>query len=63
MQQNFLQHCSSCLRFLHNYFDSPTKLDLYLSKFLDTSAKSFRIRYFKQYLWSNNKIESFNFFS
>jgi len=28
---------------LHNYFDSPTKLfsDLYLAKFLDTSAKSF----------------------
>jgi len=32
---------SSCLNFLHNYFDGPTKLfsDLYL--FLHTSTKSF----------------------
>jgi len=31
------------LNFLHNYFDSLIKLfsDLYLPKFLDTSAKSF----------------------
>jgi len=41
--QNFLQHYSSCLSFLHNYFDAPTKLfsDFYLPTFLDTSAKSF----------------------
>jgi len=34
---------SSCLSVLHNYFDDPTKLfsDLYLAKFLDTSAKLF----------------------
>ena len=38
-----MQHCSSCLNFLHNYFDDPIKLflDLYLSKFLATSGKSF----------------------
>jgi len=38
--QNFLQHH---IFFLHNYFDGPTKLfsDLYLPKFLDTSATSF----------------------
>jgi len=30
--QNFLQHCSSCLSFLHNYFDNPTKLLGYFSK-------------------------------
>jgi len=31
------------LNFLHNYLDGPIKLfsDLYLAKFLDTSAKSF----------------------
>jgi len=31
--------------FLHNYFDGPTKLfsDLYLVKFLDTSAQLFRV--------------------
>jgi len=31
------------LSVLHNYFDGPTKLfsDLYLVKFLDTSAKPF----------------------
>jgi len=31
--QNFFQHCSLCLNFLHNYFDSLTKLflDLYLT--------------------------------
>jgi len=31
------------LSILHNYFDDPTKLfsDLYLAKFLDTSAKPF----------------------
>jgi len=45
--QNFLQHYSSCLSFLRNYFDSPIKLflDLHkildLSKFLDILAKSF----------------------
>jgi len=36
--QNVLQHCSSCLSFLHNYLDSPTKLfsNVYLAKFLNT---------------------------
>ena len=36
---NFLQHSN----FLHNYFDSLTKLfsDLYLTKFLNNSAKQF----------------------
>jgi len=35
--QNFLQHC---LNLLPNYFDNPELFsDLYLSKFLDTSAK------------------------
>jgi len=31
-----LQHCSSYLSFLHNYFDGPTRLfsDLYLAKFV-----------------------------
>jgi len=41
--QNLLQYCSSCLKCLRNYIiDSPTKLfsDLYLAKFLNTSAKS-----------------------
>ena len=39
--QNFLQHCSSCLSFLHNYFNGLSKLfsDLYLHKLLDASAK------------------------
>jgi len=33
--EKFLQHCSSCLSLLHNYFDDPTKLfsNLYLVKF------------------------------
>jgi len=33
------------LSFLRNYFDGPPKLfsDLYLAKFLDISAKSFRV--------------------
>jgi len=41
--QNFLQHYLSCLRFLCNYFEGPTKLfsDWYLAKFLDTSPNSF----------------------
>ena len=41
--QNFLQHCSLYLTILHNYFDGPTILflDLYLIKFLDSSAKTF----------------------
>jgi len=36
-----LQYCLSFLSFLHNYFDSPTKLisNLYLAKFLDTLVK------------------------
>jgi len=39
----------------HNYFNGPTKLfsDLYVIKFLDTSAKSFRIAIFKTW----DKIE------
>ena len=41
----FLQHFSSCLKFLHLqlYFDGSTKLlsDLYLVKFLNIWAKSF----------------------
>jgi len=38
----FLQHCLSYLSFLHNYVDDPKLfLDLYLSKYLDTSAKLF----------------------
>jgi len=36
-----LQYCSSCLNFLHNYFDGPTKLFSDVSKFLNTSAKLF----------------------
>jgi len=37
------QLCHQCLSILHYYFDGPTKLfsDLYLAKFLNTSAKSF----------------------
>jgi len=41
--QNFLQHRSLCLSnaAMHHYFDISTKLfsDLYLTKFLYTSAK------------------------
>jgi len=42
-RQNCLQYCSSCLSFLHNYFDGPTELfsDLYLVKFLDILVKLF----------------------
>jgi len=34
---HFLQHCSLCLSFIHNYFEGSTKLfsDLYLPKFLE----------------------------
>jgi len=34
---------ATSLKILHNYFDDPTKLflDLYLTEFLDVSAKSF----------------------
>jgi len=41
--QIFLEYCSSCLSFQHNYFDDSIKLflDLYLTKFLHVSAKSF----------------------
>jgi len=33
---------------IYNYFDSPIRLisNLYLAKFLDTSANSFRVRFF-----------------
>jgi len=38
--QNFLQHCSLCLKVLHNYFDAQTKLFLGCEMF-SISAKSF----------------------
>jgi len=52
--QNFLQYYSSCLSFLHNYFDSLTKLfsDLYLAKFFDILVQSF-------FSCINKKISSF----
>jgi len=38
-----LNFCHQCLSILHNYFDGPAKLfsNQYLTKFLDTLAKSF----------------------
>jgi len=41
--QNFWQHCLSCLSSLHNYFDDSIKLfsDLYLAKFLDIFFRYF----------------------
>jgi len=43
MLQKVFDILTTSLSVLHNYFDGPTKLfsDLYLAKFLDSSAKSF----------------------
>lgn len=61
-----LQYCSLCLSILHNYFNNSIKLfpDLYINKFLNTSAKivlsmydSFRIHlifFFQIYEFSHS---------
>jgi len=43
-----LQHCHQRLSVLHNYFNGPKIADLYLAKFLDTSAKLFFFPYMEK---------------
>jgi len=50
--QNFLWRCLSCLSFLYNYFDNPTKLFFvhsFCTKFLDISEKFFPCNVRKYY--------------
>jgi len=50
------------LNFLHNYFDSPTKLllDPYLAKFLDISNRSFRVKRRRKKIYRQEEFTAFN---